>query len=308
MFGLTILGNNSAIPAFDRHPTAQALMHDDQVFLIDCGEGTQMQLARYKIRRSKINHIFISHLHGDHYFGLIGVITSMGLLGREEALFIYGPGLLKEIILLQLRAADTLLKFPLHFIIIKEATVLLRTGKMEVSCFPVKHRVECWGYLFREQKPPRKLNREKAIENGIPAVFFNRLQMGEHYETKSGNIIANDMVTYTNDPGRSYAFCADTLFDPGLGEWISGVNLLYHEATYLSDLEQRAAERYHSTAKQAAMMAGYANANQLIIGHFSSKYQDLTAFETEAQSIFPKTQLALEGTTFRILHSTKSSY
>lgn len=301
MFGLTILGNNSAIPAFDRHPTAQVLTHEDQVYLIDCGEGTQMQLQRYKVRRSKINHIFISHLHGDHYFGLIGLVTSMELMGREAPLYIYGPALLESIIHLQLSAAGTRLRFPLHFKPNQKAGIIATGSKMEVSCFPVKHRVECWGYLFREKKVPRKLNKEAAIANGIPANFFHRLQLGEDYTTKTGERISNERVTTPNLPGRTYAFCADTIYDESLSDVIANVDLLYHEATYLHEWELRAAERFHSTALQAGILATKANVKKLLIGHFSSKYESLDPFLTEVTGAFKNAELAIEGVTFRIL-------
>lgn len=301
MFGVTILGNNSAIPAFDRHPTAQAVVHEDQIFLVDCGEGTQMQLTRYKIRRSRINHIFISHLHGDHFFGLMGIITSFGLLGREQPLYIYGPAALEQIIKIQIEAAGPRMAYPLHFVPVTAEGLITSTPKMDIYAFQVKHRVECWGYLFREKRIPRKLDREKAIAAGIPAYFFNRLTMGENYESKNGEIIENTKVTTPNLPGRSYAYCADTIFLPKLAEMLKGVNLLYHEATYLSDLEERAQQRFHSSARQAATLAVLAEAGSLIIGHFSSKYEDLTPFEQEAQLVFAKTQLALEGATFRVM-------
>jgi ribonuclease Z len=171
------LGNNSALPAFDRHPTSQALYFDDQIFLIDCGEGTQMQMAKFKIRRSRIHHIFISHLHGDHYFGLVGLITSMGLLGRETPLHIYGPEPLKAIIDIQLSAASNTLNYPLHFHAITAEGEILATEKFSVHCFPVRHRVECWGFIFREIKAPRKILKEKVISRDIPASFYKRLQM-----------------------------------------------------------------------------------------------------------------------------------
>jgi ribonuclease Z len=301
VFGVTILGNNSAIPAFDRHPTAQAVVHEDQVFLVDCGEGTQMQLSKYKIRRSRINHIFISHLHGDHFFGLMGVITSFGLLGREQPLYIYGPAALEQIIQIQIEAAGPRMGYPLHFVPVSGAGLVTSTPRMEVYSFPVQHRIACFGYLFREKRIPRKLDREKAIAAGIPAYFFNRLQMGENYENKYGEIIENETVTTPNLPGRSYAYCADTIFLPELADVVKGVNLLYHEATYLSDLEERAKQRYHSSARQAATIAGLAQAGSLIIGHFSSKYEDLSPFEQEAKQVFAKTQLALEGATYRVM-------
>lgn len=295
------MGNNSALPAFERHPTAQALYFDDQIFLVDCGEGTQMQMAKYKIRRSRVNHIFISHLHGDHYFGLIGLITSMGLLGRDNPLHIYAPEQLKSIIDIQLNAASNTLNYPLEFHAITAEGILVEGEKFSVSCFPVRHRIPCWGFIFREKKLPRKIVKEKVIEKNIPATFYKRLQMGEDYNRKNGDIVLNAEVTVASTPGRSYAYCADTIFDLAMAEKVRGVDLLYHEATYLADLEERAASRFHSTTKQAALIARAAEVNRLLVGHFSSKYELLDDFLTETSEIFQNTELAIEGVTFRIL-------
>jgi len=300
LFGLTILGNNSAIPAFGRHPTAQALTYEDQVYLIDCGEGTQQQLAHYRVKRSKINHIFISHLHGDHYFGLIGLITSMGLLGREHPLNLYGDPTLKTILDLQLKASGAGLRFPLLFIPLTQPGVLLDSPKMEVCCFAVQHRIPCWGFLFREKKLPRKLLPAKAIEAGIPPFFFHSLQTGKDYVNEQGITIPNSSVTLPNTPGRIYAYSADTIFDENLVEKFAGANLLYHEATYLHDLKAQAIERYHTTALQAGQMAAKSGAKKLLLGHFSSKYEDISPFLHEALSVFENVELALEGVTYRI--------
>lgn len=300
LFGLTILGNNSALPAFDRHPTAQVLYFDDQIFLIDCGEGTQMQLSNYKIKRSRINHIFISHLHGDHYFGLIGLITSMGLLGRETPLHVYGPEGLQNIIEIQLNAAGNCLNYALHFHANTAEKTILDDEKFAVSCFAVKHRVECWGYIFREKKIPRKIVKEQVIAFNIPAIFYKSLQHGEDYIQKNGEVILNEWVTVPNTAGKSYAYCADTIYDKKIAEKVRNVSLLYHEATYLHELHERAASRFHSTARQAGCIAKTAQASRLLIGHFSSKYEVLDGFLEEAKSVFDNTELAIEGVTFRI--------
>jgi ribonuclease Z len=301
MFGLTILGNNSALPAHGRHPTAQALNLGQQIILIDCGEGTQIQMAALKVKRSRIHHIFISHLHGDHYFGLPGLINSMGLMGRTEPLHLFGPPELMPILQLQFDAAHTKLPFTLSFTPIYKAGVLVKTDKFTVECFAVQHRIACWGFLVTEQKNPRKLDREAAIAAGIPASFFGRLQQGEDYLNKDGTLIENHTVTLANSPARSYAYCADTIFDPELCQKVAQVSLLYHEATYLNNLEERAKSRFHSTAGQAATIAKIAGVKRLLIGHFSSKYEHLHEFLEEAQAIFPNTELAIEGVTFRIL-------
>ena len=300
MFGVTILGNNSALPAYDRHPTAQVVTLNDQLFLIDCGEGTQMQIARYRIRRSKIHHIFISHLHGDHYFGLIGLITSMGLLGREQELHLYATAGLQDIIKLQLEVAATTLPFPLIFHPLDGEGVLVDTPKFSVESFSTAHRIPCWGFIIREKKKPRKINKEKILQYDIPAAFYERLKDGEDYETKNGDIIKNELVTIPNKPSRSYAFCADTRYQESIAEKTKDVTVLYHETTYLKELEERAIARFHSTTVQAAYIALKAGAQRLLIGHFSSKYENLEAFRNEAIEIFPNTDLAIEGVTYRI--------
>jgi ribonuclease Z len=300
MLAVTILGNNSALPAFDRHPTAQVVTMEDQIFLVDCGEGTQMQMAKYKIRRSKINYIFISHLHGDHYFGLIGLLTSMGLLGRTHELHIYAPPALQDIIGLQLRVADIQLPYPLHFYALDTEGPILSEPKFEVSCFPVFHRIECWGFRFREVRPFRRINPEKARQFNVPSSFFDRLKWGESYLRKDGVLVENQAVTEPAAKARSYAYAADTLFDHRIAERVRGADLLYHETTYLKDLGEQAGKRYHSTTVQAATIALEAGVERLLIGHFSSKYEKLQAFEQEAREIFPNTDLALEGVTYKV--------
>ncbi|MGC4102805.1 ribonuclease Z [Ferruginibacter sp.] len=300
MLALTILGNNSAIPAFDRNPTAQVLQTADESYLIDCGEGTQMQMTRYKIRRSKITRIFISHLHGDHYYGLIGLLTSMGLLGRTQDLHLHAPEPLDAILKLQLSVADTKLPFSLHFHPLRSEGIIVADKKLQVECFRVKHRIECWGFLFREKKNPRKVNAERAAIYEIPAAFYEKLQQGFDYVNKKGSIVPNEEVTTAAPKARSYAFCADTIYDESLAEKIKEVDLLYHEATYLKDLHERAAMRFHSTTHQAASIAKLGNVKKLLLGHFSSKYETLDAFLPEAKEVFENTELALEGTCYKV--------
>ena len=301
MFAVTILGNNSALPAFDRHPTAQVVTMDESLFLVDCGEGTQMQMTKYKIRRSKINHILISHLHGDHYFGLIGLITSMGLLGRQQDLNLYAPAPLKEIFDLQLKVADTQLPFTLHFHPIQEEGVLVRGIKFEVSCFQVNHRIECWGFRFRQIRPSRRINPENARKYEVPSSFFDRLKWGEDYLARDQQLVKNEWVTDPAPKARSYAYSSDTMYDERIIDKIQDTDLLYHEATYLKDLEDRAIKRFHSTTIQAASIAQKSGVLKLLIGHFSSKYEKLEEFEREAREIFPNTELAIEGVTYRII-------
>ena len=300
MFGVTILGNNSAIPSNDRHPTSQVVTIEDQLLLLDCGEGTQMQFNRYKIRRSKITYIFISHLHGDHYFGLIGVITSMALLNRLDDLHIYGPEKLKNIIEIQLDAAGIILPYKLFIHALGETKIIVDEKKFTVSCFPADHRIDCWGFVIREKKNPRKIDIEKISQSEIPKAYYDELKKGEDYERKDGSVILNSEVTIPNTPPRSYAFCADTRYNEGIIEYVKNVSMLYHETTYLKDQVERAHDRFHSTTEQAATIAMKAEVGELIIGHFSSRYDNLTSFLNEAKVIFPKTSLAKEGSTFKI--------
>lgn len=300
MFAVTILGNNSALPAYDRHPSAQIVTINDQLLLIDCGEGTQMQLSRYKIRRGKLNHIFISHLHGDHYFGLIGLISSMALLNREQPLHLFAPPGLEEIIALQLKVASTTLPYELVFHPLNKEEVILDTPKFSVETFHTQHRIPCWGFLIKEKKLPRKLDKEKAINLNIPAAFYSSLKMGYDYTAKDGSVVYNEQVTLPNSPAKSYAYCADTIYDERLINIAKNVTMIYHEATYLNGMEERAAARFHSTTAQAASIALNANAGGLLLGHFSSKFEELHDYLKEALEVFPRTQLAIEGVTFRI--------
>jgi ribonuclease Z len=298
MFAVTILGNNSALPMHDRHPTSQVLTMDDQTFLIDCGEGTQVQMNRFKIRRSRITNIFISHLHGDHYFGLFGLLNSLSLTNRIEELHLYAPAALEPILMDIFRVADTRLSYPLQFHSLTEEGVIWEGSKMTVSCFKVFHRIECWGFLFREKEKLRKVDLEKSKQFQIPAAFFPSLKEGRNYTRQNGEVVLNEWVTRPAPHARSYAYCADTRYEPALCNIINQVDLVYHESTYLNDQAEKAGLRFHSTAAQAASIASQAEAKRLLLGHFSSKYTDLNPFLDEATSIFPATELAIEGTTY----------
>ena len=301
MLAVTILGNNSAVPAFDRHPTSQVVTIDGMQFLVDCGEGTQIQMINYKIRRGKISHIFISHLHGDHYFGLIGLINSFGLLGHLQELHVFGPAPLQEIIEIQLRVAETRLCYPIHFHTISGEAVLVDNDHVQVSCFPTQHRIECYGFLFRQKKKPRRLMLDAVRQNNIPVHFYEQLKMGEDFVTSDGEVIRNEWLTAAAPKGKSYAYCADTRYNESMIPFITGADLIYHETTYLDNLRDRAFERFHSTTVQAAMIAEKAGAKKLLVGHFSSKYDTLEEFENETRAIFPNTDIAKEGVTYRVV-------
>lgn len=294
------MGNNSALPANGRHPTSQVVTFHDRLYLVDCGEGTQMQMSLYKIRRSKIRQIFISHLHGDHYFGLIGLLNSFGLQHRKQSLQIFGPPALKEILDIQFKCADTRLSFDLDFTPLKTGHngIIVEEEDLTIEVFPTNHRIPCFGFLFREKHKKRKLDPQSALHYKVPVSFYHRLQNGEDYVNEKGERISNELLT--NDPphNRSYAFCADTLYDEKLLDYISFCDLIYHETTYLQNEEERAKKRYHTTSVQAALLARKAHVKKLLIGHFSSKYESLDAFLEECIRIFPNTELSEEGATY----------
>ncbi|HWH63045.1 MAG TPA: ribonuclease Z [Ginsengibacter sp.] len=298
MFSVTILGNNSAIPAHNRHPTAQVLQTLDHTFLIDCGEGTQMQMSLYKIKRSKITHVFISHLHGDHYFGLIGLLTSLGLNQRTTPLQIYSPKPLKEIIDLQLAVSNVTLPYSLEFHNIENEEIVFEDKKIIVESFKVNHRIECWGFLFREKKNLRKIDPGKIKSYKVPTSFYESLHEGKDFITSNGKLIKNEKLTTPVTPPKSYAYCADTGYFEPIIKKINGVDLLYHESTYLHALEEKAFSRFHSTTKQAATIAKKAGVKKLLIGHFSSMYENLDDFKKEACEVFENTDIAEEGTCY----------
>lgn len=299
MLSVTTLGINSALPAYGRHPTAQIVHLDNLSIMVDCGEGTQMQMLEYKIKRGKLDYIFISHLHGDHYLGLPGLLNSLSLTGRTNDLHVYGPAALEQILMLHFKVANTAIHFPLHFhpLPLSEGK-LMETDSFEVDTFLTEHRIECHGFVFREKKNPRKILPEKVQALDIPYSQYELLQKGEDYNSPSGEIIHNSELTEANTPAKSYAYCADTRYIETFIPYVKNVDLLYHESTYLDDLRAQAHERYHSTSKQAAALALKANAQKLIIGHFSSKYEYLDVFLQEAKTVFSNTEIAQEGRTF----------
>ncbi len=299
---VTILGNNSALPAFGRHPTAQAVSVYGEVLLIDCGEGTQIQMQRFGLRWRSVHHIFISHLHGDHYFGLPGLINSMSLLGRTAPLHLYAPAELKPIMDAILNVADTVLTYPFYFHALPEegSALLVDDPSFSVTSFPVEHRIQCHGFLVERKTRGRKLLPEKCGEYEIPAAYYEQLKQGQDYERKDGTLIKNEWVTEDGPSVKRYAYCADTLFTDIFLPVIKGVDMLYHECTYLEADAHKAAARYHSTAAQAAQLAKLAGVKQLLLGHFSSKYKDLEPFRTEAEAIFPNVLVSTEGTAYEV--------
>jgi ribonuclease Z len=301
-FDVTILGSSSATPIYQRHPTAQVITVQERFFLMDCGEGTLIQLNRYRIKFHRINHIYISHLHGDHYLGLLGLVSTMHLQGRTTDLHIYGPPELREIVEIQLKYSETKLRYGLvwHYTDPRNPGIVYEDDHMTVESFPLSHRIPCTGFLFREKQRRRKLIRERLAEYQVPVADYTSLKEGKDYITPDGKVVPNGELTLDPPRARSYAFCSDTIYDPRLTDVVRGVDLLYHEATFLTDMEERARETFHSTAAQAAMIARDAAARRLIIGHFSARYKNLYPLLEEARAVFASTTLAMEGDRFAI--------
>lgn len=291
---LTILGFNSAIPTLNSSPTAQFLEMDERCFLIDCGEGTQVQLRKAKARFSKINHIFISHLHGDHCFGLPGLIASFRLLGREVPLHIYGPKGIKEMLETIFRITETHRGFEVvyHELENKNSEKIYEDNKIEVFTIPLDHRIYCNGYLFREKPKERHLNIEEISKYPeIETCDYHNLKLGKDFVLSDGYVLKNEVLTKEPSKSVSYAFCSDTRYLEKIVPIIENVDVLYHEATFLHNLKKMADYTGHTTALEAAQIAKKAKVGKLILGHFSNRYHDLTVFTDEAKAVFPNTFL-----------------
>jgi len=297
---LTILGCYSATPQVNTNPTAQILDINNHTFLIDCGEGTQVELRRNKIKFSRIKHIFISHLHGDHCFGLAGLISTFRLLTREADLHIYAPKGLKEVITLQMKLSQSWTNYQLIFHELSSDTseLIYEDEKVEVHTIPLDHRIYTNGFLFKEKLGERKLDMNAVLNADIDVAYYRKLKQGADVPDNNGNIVQNELVTLDPKPPKSYAFCSDTAYNEAMIPIIKNVDVLYHEATFVEKNEALAAPTKHSTAKQAATIAKMANVEQLILGHYSTRYDDLSVFKTEAEDIFPNVELAQDGKTF----------
>jgi ribonuclease Z len=301
-FEVTILGSSSATPIFNRNPTAQALNINERLYLIDCGEGTQQQMLRFDIKASRIDHIFISHLHGDHYLGLVGLLSSLHLNGRTKPLQIFCPAPLKEIIDLQFKYSETTIHYPMEYVF-TDATKpckLLENQDVIVESIPLDHRIACTGFLFTQKKRLRKLLKDKIEDMDIPVEYYSRLKKGENYTDAKGKVYQNTELTIDSDAPKSYAYCSDTLYSETYFKQIANTDLLYHEATFMHNMVDRANETHHTTALQAAEVAVQVNAKKLLIGHFSARYKTLNELLDEARSVFPETELAIEGKTFTV--------
>lgn len=295
-----ILGSSAAAPTLSRNQTAQLVTTERSQFLIDCGEGTQLQLRKYKVRFQQIDHIFISHLHGDHFFGLVGLLSTMHLLGRKTPIHIYGPKELKEVIEVQFKyIGGPGLSYKIIFHGVENRKdAIYEDQEIVVTSFEVKHRIKCFGYKFQERVKPRRINGKRVEFYKVPNYFRSKLKDGADFTTEEGEVISNEVLTDSPHPSYSYAYCADTAYNEGMLPEIKGVDLLYHEATFLEQEKSRAKKTYHSTTVQAGTIAQKAGVKQLIIGHFSNRYNDLNPVLKETKTVFKNTQLAIEGKTF----------
>jgi ribonuclease Z len=298
---LTILGCHSAVPRANTNPTSQVLEIKNHIFLIDCGEGTQVELRKSKIKFNRIKHIFISHLHGDHYFGLIGLISTFRLLTRETELHIYAPKGLKELVTLQMKLAGSWTNYLLifHELTSKESELIFEDDKVEVHTIPLDHRIYTNGFLFKEKPGERKLDKNATLNADIDVAYYNKLKQGFDVVNNQGELIKNETVTKTPNKPKSYAFCSDTAYNEAIIDVIKGVSVLYHESTFIEKHEKLAEPTKHSTAKQAASIAKQAEVGTLILGHFSTRYENLNDFKIEAKTIFENVLLAEDGKVFK---------
>lgn len=296
-FELHILGCGSALPTTRHFATSQVVNLRDKLFMIDCGEGAQMQLRKSRLKFSRLNHIFISHLHGDHCFGLMGLISTFGLLGRTAELHIHSPKGLEELLtpMLNFFCHTLAYKVIFHEFDTRQTSVVYEDRSMTVTTIPLQHRIPCCGFLFAEKARPNHIIRDMVDFHKVPVYELNRIKNGSDYVTPEGEVIANTRLTRPSDPPRKYAYCSDTIFRPEIVKQLSGVDLLFHEATFAESELARAKETYHTTAAQAARIALEAGVRQLVIGHFSARYEDESILLKEASAVFPNTILAKEN-------------
>ncbi|GIM59191.1 ribonuclease Z [Capnocytophaga canimorsus] len=297
---ITILGCHSATPRANARPSSQVLEMRGHLFLIDCGEGSQMALRNANVKFSRIKHIFISHLHGDHFFGLPGLISTFQLLGRETELHIYGPKGIKEAILLLLKLGGAWSSFYIHFHELESGVseILLDDEKVQVRTIPLKHRVYTNGFLFQEKQTERRLNIDAIQNYGVQICDYQNIKNGKDIELENGEVVPNEILSFDPIPPQSYAYCSDTLYFEALADAIQGVRVIYHESTFLKQHNDLATKTMHSTAFQAGLTAKKANAETLILGHYSSRYSDKKLFLNEAQEIFPNVHLSEDGKKF----------
>ncbi len=294
---ITILGCYSATPRTITNPTSQVLELNNQMYLIDCGEGTQVQLRKHKIKFSRIDRIFISHLHGDHFFGLIGLISTFSLLNRQNDLHVYGPKGVKDIILLQIKLSKSYTSYNLYFheLESESSELIYEDDKVSVTTIPLKHRVYTNGFLFREKPGPRRINIEAANSRNIEVCYFNKLKQGSDLVREDGSVVANADVTYDPLPVQSYAFCSDTLYNEDIIPIVKDVDVLYHESTFLEQDVEKCIPTGHSSARQAALIASKAGVKNLVLGHYSTRYSNIELFKEEAETVYQPVILADDG-------------
>ena len=295
-FELHILGCGSALPTTRHFPTSQIVNVRDKLFMIDCGEGAQLQFRKSHLKFSRLNHIFISHLHGDHCFGLLGLISTLNLLGRTAELHIHSPKGLETLLTPMLDFFNRQMTYKVLFpeFDTKEPMLICEDRSLTVTTIPLRHRMPCCGFLFAEKRRPNHIIREMVDFYQVPVYELNRIKNGADYVTPEGKTVSNNLLTRPSAPSRSYAYCSDTIYLPSIVEQIKGVDLLFHEATFANEDAPRAKETFHTTAAQAAEIARRAEVKKLLIGHFSARYEDENVLLQEASAIFPDTQLAKE--------------
>lgn len=293
---LHILGCGSALPTTRHFPTSQVLNVRDKLLMIDCGEGAQLQFRKSRLKFSRLNHIFISHLHGDHCFGLLGLISTLNLLGRTAELHIHSPKGLEALLTPMLEFFNRQMTYQVHFheFETKEAALIYEDRSLTVTTIPLRHRMPCCGFLFAEKPRPNHIIREMVDFYQVPVYELNRIKNGADYVTPEGETVPNSRLTAPAEPPRSYAYCSDTIYMPSVVEQVKGVDLLFHEATFADEDAPRAKETFHTTAAQAAELAKNAGVKRLLIGHFSARYEDETVLLQEASAVFPDTRLAKE--------------
>ena len=306
-FELHILGCGSALPTTRHFPTSQVVNLREKLFMIDCGEGAQVQLRRSRLKFSRLNHIFISHLHGDHCFGLLGLISTFGLLGRTAELHIHSPKGLQELLAPMLTFFCKTLTYNVvfHEFNTKEPEIVYDDRSVTVTTIPLKHRIPCAGFLFEEKQRPNHIIRDMIDFYNVPVFELNRIKNGEDFVTSEGEIIPNSRLTRPSAPGRKYAYCSDTIYRPVIVEQIKNVDLLFHEATFADAEKARAKETFHTTSAQAAQIALAAGVKRLVIGHFSARYEDEQFLLEEAKAIFPQTILGKENLCIELEDNTE---
>ena len=299
-FKVSILGCGSAVPTSWHNPSCQIVYHKGRQFMIDCGEGSQMQMIRFGQKYKKLDHIFISHLHGDHYYGLIGLINSFHLMRREKPLKIFCPAELQTIIELQLKVSNTNLFYPLHFhhLVEEKETIVFEDPAIFIKAFPLKHSLPVWGFLVKEKPKLRRINKSFIKDHDLKIEEIKQIKLGGSYTSPDGKLFAHEEITTASYPARSYAYCSDTSYQKSTAKFVDGVDLLYHESTFDNSQEDLAAKTLHSTASQAAQVAKEAHAGTLLLGHYSARFSELDILLEEAKEIFENSQLSEEGKTY----------